>query len=57
MGGVGVTSPIARGELKKWNAVALIPKPTLYKVEFNGKVKYKINPIGLQKGTVTLSLQ
>lgn len=27
MGGVGVTSPIARWELKKSNAVALIPKP------------------------------
>lgn len=29
MGGVGVTSPIAGGELKKWNAVALIPKPNI----------------------------
>lgn len=29
MGGVWVTSPIARGELKKRNAVALIPKPNI----------------------------
>lgn len=29
MGGVGVTSYIARRELKKWYAVALFPKPNI----------------------------